>query len=129
MGPEPLKQGLEAIRALLNSLDGQEITSVAITDIMNFIGKFVVSGNVRRGAEIAIGEEDDLDFIQMKDPERFSKELGDRRWASNNSIFVTAESSFCTAVQVHRQERRARADLSQQRTPLRSLQGWLPSCR
>lgn len=97
-GPEPLRKGLESIRALLNALDEQKITSVAITDIMNFIGKFVVSGNVRRGAEIAIGDENDLDFIQMKDPELFKKELGDRRWASNNSIFVNSESSFCTAV-------------------------------
>ncbi len=97
-GPEPLKEGLEAIRALLNSFDGKELSSVAITDIMNFIGKFVVSGNVRRSAEIAIGDEHDLDFIRMKDPKLFKKELSDRRWASNNSIFVTAESEFCEAV-------------------------------
>ena len=97
-GPEPLRQGLEAIRRLLDDLDGKEITSVAITDVMNYIGKFVVSGNVRRGAEIAIGEEWDEAFIKMKDPEHFSKELQDRRWASNNSIFVTSESSFCDAV-------------------------------
>ncbi|MEE8115175.1 MAG: hypothetical protein V3T23_12590, partial [Nitrososphaerales archaeon] len=97
-GPEPLKAGLVSIRMILDALDGLKITSVAITDIMNFIGKFVVSGNVRRGAEIAIGEEDDFDFISMKDPELYGKELEDRRWASNNSIFVTAESSFCHAV-------------------------------
>ena len=97
-GPEPLKEGLESIRILLDGFAGETITSVGITDVMNFIGKFVVSGNVRRGAEIAIGEEDDLDFVQMKDPERFSKELQDRRWASNNSIFVTSDSTFESAV-------------------------------
>lgn len=97
-GPEPLKEGLASIRALLDGFVEKTLTSVGITDIMNFIGKFVVSGNVRRGAEIAIGEEDDLDFVQMKDPERFSKELSDRRWASNNSIFVTSDSSFESAV-------------------------------
>ena len=98
-GPEPLKEGLKSIRILLDGFAGQTLTSVGITDVMNFIGKFVVSGNVRRGAEIAIGEEDDLDFVQMKDPERFSKELMDRRWASNNSIFVTSDSTFENAVE------------------------------
>ena len=97
-GPEPLRQGLEAMRALLNSYVGRELDSVGITDLMNFIGKFVVSGNVRRSAEIAIGDENDLDFIRMKDPEQFGNELMDRRWMSNNSIFVTPDSSFCTAV-------------------------------
>lgn len=97
-GPEPLKEGLKSIRALLDGIVGDTLSSVHITDIMNFIGKFVVSGNVRRGAEIAIGEADDLDFINMKDPELHSKELSDRRWASNNSIFVTADSSFDDAV-------------------------------
>lgn len=97
-GPEPLKEGLESIRVLLDGFAGETLTSVGITDVMNFIGKFVVSGNVRRGAEIAIGEEDDLDFVQMKDPEHFSKELLDRRWASNNSIFVTSDSTFENAV-------------------------------
>lgn len=97
-GPEPLKDGLESIRRLLDTLDGQEITSVAIVDIMNYVGKFVVSGNVRRGAEIAIGEEWDEAFVKMKDPELYADELNDRRWASNNSIFVTADSSFCDAV-------------------------------
>tara|TARA_R110002126_G_C10490983_1_gene504814 strand:- start:51622 stop:53694 length:2073 start_codon:yes stop_codon:yes gene_type:complete len=98
-GPEPLKEGLKSIRILLDGFAGETLTSVGITDIMNFVGKFVVSGNVRRGAEIAIGEEDDLDFVQMKDPERFSKELLDRRWASNNSIFVTSDSTFENAVE------------------------------
>lgn len=98
-GPEPLKEGLKSIRILLDGFAGETLTSVGITDVMNFIGKFVVSGNVRRGAEIAIGEEDDLDFVQMKDPERFSKELMDRRWASNNSIFVTSDSTFENAVE------------------------------
>lgn len=97
-GPEPLKRGLESIRQLLDARVGQTLTSVDITDIMNFVGKFVVSGNVRRGAEIAIGEEWDQDFIEMKNPERFGTELADRRWASNNSIFVTPDSSFEDAV-------------------------------
>lgn len=93
-GPAPLKEGLESIRTLLNGFDQKTLTSVAITDLMNYIGKFVVSGNVRRSAEIAIGELGDRDFIDMKNPEKFAAELNDRRWASNNSVFVTPESNF-----------------------------------
>jgi len=93
-GPGPLMDGIEAIRALLDAHAGKEITSVVITDMMNFIGKLVVSGNIRRSAEVAIGDEDDIDFIQMKDPDLFPEELTNRRWASNNSIFATPESDF-----------------------------------
>ncbi len=97
-GPEPLRLGLEAIRDLLDGIAGKPITSVVITDIMNFIGKLVVSGNVRRSAEIAIGEVDDTDFLQMKDYRLFKKELNDRRWASNNSVFVKPDSDFTEVV-------------------------------
>ena len=93
-GPEPLREGLESIRKILDSVVGKPITSVAITDIMNFIGKFVVSGNVRRSAEIAIGESNDLEFIQMKDFNLFKDELIDRRWASNNSVFAKIDDNF-----------------------------------
>ena len=93
-GPQPLIDGIESIRSLLDANDGKDITSVVIVDIMNFIGKLVVSGNIRRSAEVAIGDENDLDFINMKDPDLFQEELMSRRWASNNSIFATANSDF-----------------------------------
>lgn len=98
-GHQPLKDGVESITKILDALDRKPITSVAIVDIMNFIGKFVVSGNVRRSAEIAIGEEGDSAFIQMKDPELHGEELMDRRWASNNSVFMTPESDFTEVVE------------------------------
>lgn len=93
-GPEPLKQLHESIREILDSLDGQAITSVAIVDIFNYIGKCVVAGNVRRSAELAIGEFEDNDYIRMKDYNLFPSELMDRRWASNNSVFATSTSDF-----------------------------------
>lgn len=93
-GPEPLIDGIEAIRSLLDASVGNPITSVMIVDIMNFIGKLVVSGNIRRSAEVAIGDENDLEFIAMKDPDHFEFELNNRRWVSNNSIFATPESDF-----------------------------------
>jgi len=52
---------------------------------MNYIGKCVVAGNVRRSAEIALGDPTDLDFITCKQDE---EALYSHRWASNNSVFA-----------------------------------------
>lgn len=93
-GPQPLIDLHNSIRKLLDELVGQPITSVAIVDLFNFIGKCVVSGNVRRSAEIAIGNLDDEAYITMKDYDKHPEELLDRRWASNNSVFVTNDSDF-----------------------------------
>lgn len=95
-GPEPLREGLESIRNLLTENDSQYITSVVITDIVNFIGKFVVAGNVRRSATISFSNDTDRDFIEMKDPVKFTKELIDRRWVSNNSVFAGVETDFAS---------------------------------
>ncbi len=84
-GPQPLKQMLQDIEEVLKSRIGQKITSVDIVDIMNYIGKCVVAGNVRRSAEIALGDPTDLDFVTCKQDE---KALYSHRWASNNSVFA-----------------------------------------
>lgn len=90
-GPGPLQDGLESIRALLDASISKYLTSVGIVDIMNFIGKLVVSGNVRRSAEIAIGDALDKFFMQMKDPDLYGAELNDRRWCSNNSVYLSQD--------------------------------------
>ena len=84
-GPEPLKQMLRDIQNILENRIGQSITSVDILDIMNLIGKCVVAGNVRRSAEIALGEPTDFDFITSKQDQ---EKLYSHRWASNNSVFA-----------------------------------------
>ncbi|MFX1569236.1 MAG: ribonucleoside-triphosphate reductase, adenosylcobalamin-dependent [Promethearchaeota archaeon] len=84
-GPEPLKQMLGDVQKILKSRIGQKITSVDIVDIMNYIGKCVVAGNVRRSAEIALGDPADLDFVTCKQDE---EALYSHRWASNNSVFA-----------------------------------------
>ena len=43
--------------------DLSKVTSRDIVDIMNIIGKCVIAGNIRRVAEIALGEANDSDFI------------------------------------------------------------------
>lgn len=63
------------------------LTSRDIVDIMNLIGKTVITGNIRRVAEIALGEPFDKEFIALKDyqknPERMTY-----GWVSNNSIYA-----------------------------------------
>lgn len=97
-GPEPLKEGLESIRKLLKSCECTYLDSVGIVDIFNYIGKFVVAGNVRRSAEIAIGDIDDQSFIEMKDYKKYPNELLDRRWMSNNSVVATPDADFSKIV-------------------------------
>ena len=58
------------VRDHLNKCVGKTLSSVDITDIMNYIGRCVVAGNVRRTAEIAFGEADDPDYCNMKNPLR-----------------------------------------------------------
>lgn len=93
-GPEPLREGIESISKLLNSYQGKKLDSVGIVDIMNYIGKFVVAGNVRRSAELALGSIDDMPFITMKDYNLYPNEVTDRRWMSNNSVTSFADSDF-----------------------------------
>jgi len=84
-GPGPLKGMLEEVQKILQLRIGQKITSVDIVDIMNHIGKCVVAGNVRRSAEIALGDPTDLEFVTCKQDE---EALYSHRWASNNSVFA-----------------------------------------
>lgn len=83
-GPEELCWGIEEISKLLNNRNGQKLRPIDCLDIMNIIGYVVVSGNVRRSAQIAIGDYDDLDFLKAK-----RWDLGNVpnwRSMSNNSI-------------------------------------------
>ncbi len=84
-GPEPLKQMLEDIQKVLYLRVGKPITSVDIVDIMNLIGRCVVAGNVRRSAEIALGDPTDFEFVTCKQDK---EKLYSHRWASNNSVFA-----------------------------------------
>jgi adenosylcobalamin-dependent ribonucleoside-triphosphate reductase len=78
-GPEPLVQGFNGIKDILEKRalsDNPLLTSTDITDIMNIIGKIVVAGNVRRTAEIAFGEPEDEEFANMKNWETNGVETG-----------------------------------------------------
>jgi ribonucleotide reductase alpha subunit len=86
-GPEPLMRLVEMIHEILSPLIGQPITSTAITDLFNVVGVCVVSGNVRRSAELILGAANDKAFADLKNPAH-QRELLGWRWASNNSILA-----------------------------------------
>lgn len=85
-GPGPLIECIKNIDKILGVRSGQLISSTDITDLMNVIGKCVVSGGVRRTAELALGAPDDRDYLQLKDPKLHGDKLTAWRWASNNSV-------------------------------------------
>ncbi len=85
-GPGPLIECAGNIAKILGPRAGQQITSTDITDLMNVIGKCVVSGGVRRTAELALGNPNDQEYLQLKDPKLHGDKLTAWRWASNNSV-------------------------------------------
>lgn len=84
-GSGPLKILHDNIRLLLQNNIGNKLSSRNIVDIMNMIGRCVVSGNVRRSAEIAFGEIEDQEFLELKDYDKYP-ERREYGWASNNSV-------------------------------------------
>ena len=65
-GPEDLVWGMLEINRILNERSGKRLRPIDCLDIMNIIGKIVVAGNVRRSAQIAIGDHDDLEYLRAK---------------------------------------------------------------
>lgn len=68
-------------------------------DVINNIGCCVVAGNVRRSAEVLIGDIDDKVFMDLKNydenPER--REIG---WMSNNSVRLNKSEDFSNLASV-----------------------------
>jgi ribonucleotide reductase alpha subunit len=65
-GPEDLCWGIDKISEILRDRRGKQLRPIDCLDIMNIVGYVVVSGNVRRSAQIAIGDIDDLQFLNAK---------------------------------------------------------------
>jgi len=93
-GPAPLKDLHNRLSGLFNDRDGEDLTRVDIADIGNLIGVCVVSGNVRRSAELLMGRLDDQSFLNLKNSEVFpARNSYDKKapgwgWMSNNSVEV-----------------------------------------
>jgi ribonucleoside-triphosphate reductase (thioredoxin) len=91
-GHEPLERLHNYIHKLFKGRKGEKLSRVDIADIGNLIGVCVVSGNVRRSAELLIGRLDDDTFLNLKNAERFPERNSydpaapGWGWMSNNSI-------------------------------------------
>jgi len=91
-GHEPLEKLHNYITKLFKGRAGEKITRRDIADIGNLIGVCVVSGNVRRSAELLIGRIDDEEFLNLKNAERFPERNSydpaspGWGWMSNNSV-------------------------------------------
>jgi adenosylcobalamin-dependent ribonucleoside-triphosphate reductase len=94
-GHEPLERLHNYIRNIFKGRKGEKVSRVDIADIGNLIGVCVVSGNVRRSAELLIGRLDDDTFLNLKNAERFPERNSydpaspGWGWMSNNSIETT----------------------------------------
>jgi ribonucleoside-triphosphate reductase len=85
-GPQILVDGINNIVKIFQSRESKKLRSIDVLDVCNLIGSIVVSGNVRRSAEIAIGDPDDYLFLKAK---RWDLgEIPNWRRMSNNSIFA-----------------------------------------
>jgi len=87
-GPAPLEQLTKDIPDILSPLIDDHISSQAIVDLFNAIGRCVVSGNVRRSAEIMLGDPEDENYLDLKDPEKNQEYIDKWRWTSNNSVYA-----------------------------------------
>jgi len=85
-GPEDLCWGIGKISEVLLRRRGKKIRPIDALDIMNIIGHIIVAGNVRRSAQIAIGDPDDVEFLLAKRWDIGS--IPSWRAMSNNSVAV-----------------------------------------
>jgi ribonucleoside-diphosphate reductase alpha chain len=118
-GPEPLQKMHERIEGYLDAFSIRKLETTATTykqvgdewkpeqvevskeyghsrliaDIFNSIGACVVAGNVRRSAEIALGDVEDQEFINLKNYE-LNPERGEIGWMSNNSVVLRADQDY-----------------------------------
>ena len=83
-GPEDLCWGIAKISELLDKRRGRKIRPIDALDIMNIIGYIIVAGNVRRSAQIAIGDPDDVEYLLAKRWDMGN--IPSYRAMSNNSV-------------------------------------------
>jgi len=89
-GPSILADGIEQINTILNNRSGKKLRPVDCLDIMNIIAMIIVSGNVRRSAELAIGDWDDLEYLKAK-----RWDLGTiPNWRSNSNNSIVPPVNF-----------------------------------
>lgn len=103
-GPDPLKKLHDRVESYLDSfcrgyleVEGGKQKPYnhtrLVADVFNAIGACVVAGNVRRSAQICMGEVENDTFINLKNytdnPER-----GEIGWMSNNSVVLKPDCDY-----------------------------------
>ena len=87
-GPKILVDGIASICNIIKAREGKKLRSIDVLDICNIIGSIVVSGNVRRSAQIALGDPDDYLFLRAK-----RWDLGNTpNWRAMSNNTITADS-------------------------------------
>lgn len=95
-GPQPLQRLVKKLHQIFEQRIGEEVDSRLLADIGNLIGVCVVSGNVRRSAELLLGSVEDKDFLNLKNSDMFpernryseNEDESGWGWMSNNSVSV-----------------------------------------
>lgn len=85
-GPAILVEGIEKITKIFQSRESKKLRSIDVLDICNIIGSIVVAGNVRRSAEIALGDPDDILYLRAKNWN--TGIVPNWRAMSNNTIYA-----------------------------------------
>lgn len=96
-GPEGLKKMFQSIERLIKQSDGV-FTPVVAMDLANMISLNVIVGGTRRSAQIALGDPEDIEFIEAK-KNLYRVESGkwvkdttrDHRVMSNNTVVFTSK--------------------------------------
>lgn len=86
-GYKPLKELHDNVYDILSKNVGNLLSERNIVDIFNFTGKAVVAGNVRRSAEIMLGEPTE-EFLDLKNYDK-NPDRAMFGWASNNTVYAT----------------------------------------
>lgn len=85
-GPQILVDGMAKIVSIFHSREGKKLRSIDVLDVCNIIGSIVVAGNVRRSAEIALGDPDDILYLRAKNWS--AGNVPNWRAMSNNTLYV-----------------------------------------
>lgn len=91
-GPEDLCWGIQKISEVIEKRAGKKMRPIDCLDVMNIIGAVVVAGNVRRSAQIAIGDADDVEYLLSKRWDMGT--IPSWRAMSNNSVVCSDTSEL-----------------------------------
>lgn len=95
-GPAILVDGMDKICKVLDGRKGKKLRSIDVLDVCNIIGSIVVAGNVRRSAQIALGDPDDHHFLRAKNWSDGA--IPNWRAMSNNTIYADSYSHISDQV-------------------------------